>query len=434
MLIERAEAASAIPRRVFFLHSHNGVMPSAWRMSFENGRLGIGGSFAPLDRFAQVVNAIEGMRYVPMGGMTGHVAGGPTFMTNTRMNPFNQNDANTRSQGPSIDFFIAQKLAAQLNLGADMRALLLSMTTGDQWGGGEYLTYESARNPRKSIGDPSVAFARAFNRASNGAPPLGHGAPSTGGQSDAQARSRALREKRALVDFLKRDFDEIRSQLSSAERAKMDDHLQAVLEIEKTLDETTTPANGSPSTGFEASKCPDPKASLEPQPNRFRTFARIAVEAMACGQTQVATIRIAGGNGLDNGRHHTFHHGEGSNPEGSHNAVTAWQAGEVAWLVQQLSERKEAGGTRSMLDNTMIVWSNEIGIGGAGEHGPNKLPMIVIGSCGGYCKTNQLIRTINRSHSQVLVSAAKAMGVGDGLNGFGDMAGCEPGELMEMKA
>ncbi|MBL8955905.1 MAG: DUF1552 domain-containing protein [Myxococcaceae bacterium] len=445
VLFERAEAQSAIPRRVIFLHSHNGVQPSAWNMTSSGGMVQLGASFSALNVHRAHINVVEGMRYVHSGPITGHVAGAPSFLTNQRIDPYDQNTESARAVGQSLDYYLARQLAAQLGLGIDLRGLLLSMSMGDQWGGGEYITYEGSKLPVKAITDPARAFDKAFATA----PPImgtprsdaGTPGPVDAGVSDYALRLRAYREKKSVADFVKKDFESVRSKLSKAERTKVDEHFQAVSDIEKGLQPPEMmpvqppPAMPPPgmTTPFEPGPCASSRTVYSNESGNFRRFARIALEAMACGQTQVSVIRLVGGNGIGNGAHHEWHHGEGTgDPTAQHNAVTAWQAGEVAWLLGELLARRESG--VPMLDNTLVVWSNEIGIGGYQEHGGTRLPLILAGRCGGYFATGRLVTTTNRSHSQLLVSAAKAMGLGSTMTGFGNMTGCETGELAEIKA
>jgi hypothetical protein len=266
------------------------------------------------------------------------------------------------------------------------------------------------------------------------------GAPSSAGPgASSTAAASALarqRQRKSVIDFVRKDFDAIRKQLSASERTKMDDHFQAVREIEASIvppvsrpPVVVTPG-ATPSAPFQASACPANAAAIFENGGTFRQFARVAVEAMACGQTQVATIRLLGGNGVSNSEHHAWHHGEQTSPEASHNAVTKWQAGEVAWLIDQLLARRESG--VPMLENTLVVWCNEIGIGGFQEHGGNNLPLILAGRCGGYFGTGRLVAAQGRSHSQVLVSIARAMGLE--VSGWGNMTDCQPGEVTEIKA
>jgi len=43
--------------------------------------------------------------------------------------------------------------------------------------------------------------------------------------------------------------------------------------------------------------------------------------------------------------------------------INKWFAGELRYLVEKLSNTPEPGGEGNLLDNTMIVWTNELGKG-----------------------------------------------------------------------
>lgn len=76
-----------------------------------------------------------------------------------------------------------------------------------------------------------------------------------------------------------------------------------------------------------------------------------------------------------------------------HAAADRRQAEQVASLLDRL--KSKAAGAGTLLDHTLVVWGNEIGFGGAQEHGGERLPMILAGSLGGRIRTNQLIKLDN---------------------------------------
>ena len=57
--------------------------------------------------------------------------------------------------------------------------------------------------------------------------------------------------------------------------------------------------------------------------------------------------------------------------------INRWFAGELAYLAKRLAETPEPGGDGCMLDNTQIVWLNELGKGNS--HMLENIPFVLIG-------------------------------------------------------
>src|SRR5207237_3602286 len=70
----------------------------------------------------------------------------------------------------------------------------------------------------------------------------------------------------------------------------------------------------------------------------------------------------------------------GSSPENTHRVVlmNRYYARCIRRLATQLDAVPEGNGT--MLDNTLIVWANELG---RGDHSQENIPMVLIGKAGG---------------------------------------------------
>ena len=49
----------------------------------------------------------------------------------------------------------------------------------------------------------------------------------------------------------------------------------------------------------------------------------------------------------------------------------------MAYLAKRLAETPEPGGSGSLLDNTLIVWTNELGKGNS--HTLNNIPFVMVG-------------------------------------------------------
>ncbi|MEL7499470.1 MAG: DUF1552 domain-containing protein [Planctomycetota bacterium] len=62
--------------------------------------------------------------------------------------------------------------------------------------------------------------------------------------------------------------------------------------------------------------------------------------------------------------------------------INHWYAQQLAYLCEQLEKTKEPGTDQSMLDNTLVIWTNELGHGNS--HTLNDLPFVMVGGGFGF--------------------------------------------------
>ena len=103
--------------------------------------------------------------------------------------------------------------------------------------------------------------------------------------------------------------------------------------------------------------------------------------------------------------------------------INVWYAEQLAYLLGKLASYKE--GDATLLDNTVVLWCNEVGKGN--NHAHRDLPFLLAGSCGGYFRTGRFVDYMaggaaGHPHNNLLVSLAQAMGAKDTT--FGDPAHC----------
>ena len=98
----------------------------------------------------------------------------------------------------------------------------------------------------------------------------------------------------------------------------------------------------------------------------------LMVSSFAADFARVATLQMTnsvGGArfrwlGIDEGQHELSHH-EDSKTESQEKLtkINKWYCEQFAYLAQRLAETPEPGGNGSLLDNTLLLWTNELGKG-----------------------------------------------------------------------
>jgi len=172
----------------------------------------------------------------------------------------------------------------------------------------------------------------------------------------------------------------------------------------------------------------DPEAN-ENVPVITRMQIDVMVAAMACNLTRVGTFVYQQGNDWKvptwlgvSAKHHTLTHETTAVPH----LVDFYQdtCAQFVYLLQKLDSIPEGDGT--MLDNTFVLWGNELGDGR--YHRPENIPYVLAGGAGGYFETGRFIDAGGQDHSRLLVSILHAMGLTD-IESFG-MSGLQTGPLL----
>ena len=272
--------------------------------------------------------------------------------------------------------------------------------------------------------DPFDAYAAAFGLES--------------GALDEASRRRLVARK-SVLDTPRRDLADMRDRLGSVERAKLDAHTYAVLELERRLGKL---ASGQSVVCDARPKAPRRYKRDAPQllvtderaiPELSATMIDLIGAAFACNATRIATLQLgyAGAKWLFDwekiGRdaHQDLAHrdskDDGVEPEITRLLVRAnrWYATQVAALAQKLDAIPEGDGT--VLDNTLIVWTSELG---RGDHNLDNVPLVLIGGAAGAIHGGHLVDRGRQTFQRVGCTILRAMG--EEAAGFGDTPTCGP--------
>jgi hypothetical protein len=127
------------------------------------------------------------------------------------------------------------------------------------------------------------------------------------------------------------------------------------------------------------------------------------------------------------------HHKISHEPDSSEKAqeqltrINKWFCEQVAYLAERLAATPEPGGSGSLLDNTLIVWTNELGQGNS--HTLDNIPFVLVGGGFDY-RMGRAIKYSRLPHNRLLLSLAQ--GFGHDLKRFGNPDYCGDGGLPEL--
>jgi hypothetical protein len=250
------------------------------------------------------------------------------------------------------------------------------------------------------------------------------------GASAAEIEQRKL-ERTSVIDVVKSQLDQLHAEVAAADRIKIEAHLDGVRGIEDRLalgnefgESCVSPTIGEPL---------DPMAA-DNYPIISRLQIDLMVMAFACDLTRASTLMWSGSTSGQTfswidvpDRHHTLSHEGDDNVEAQAklSKINAWYAGEVAYLLDAMAAIPEGDG--SMLDNTIILWGNELGNGRAHSH--TRIPMVLAGGRNTGLETGRFLHfEENVASNRLLVSILNLLGVDvDTFGNLDDGTGGLPG-------
>ncbi len=238
----------------------------------------------------------------------------------------------------------------------------------------------------------------------------------------------------SVLDDLGEDFRRIESMIGQEDRRLLNEHLAMVRSIEQELQADRSTRREQTDPGHAVPQLPpNVLESNENMPRICEMQIELLVNSLAADFARIASFQITNSVGqprmkwlgIEEG-HHSLSHEPDSNEEAYEKLIqiNTWYAEQVALLARRLSETPEPGGEGSLLDNTTIVWTNELGKGN--NHTRQNIPFVLVGGGLGF-KTGQALDFKKVPHNRLLMSFSEAMGYP--VESFGNPNFCGDGAL-----
>ena len=405
--------ASGAPLRMAFVYFPNGARQDTWWPQGEGKEFQLGRTMEPLaalkERF-QVISGLDHLNATPgKDGPGDHARANGTFLTGVRVKKTAGADIQA---GVSIDQVVAGRLGGltrfpSLELSCD--AVRKSGSCDSDYSCAyEYnLSWKSAATPVSPEPNPRLVFERLF----------GAGAP---GERAANLERRRG-EERSILDFVRDEARSLEAELSGRDRAKLDEYLSSVREIEKRIERAE-----------KFGEAPDPAAATPSGvPSSFEEHMQIMYEllflAFQTDSTRVATLLLAhdGSNrafpelGIPEGHHYLSHHRNDKEKLDKIAEIDRFYLRQFASFLTKLDQAKDVDG-ESMLHNSMIIYG--CGNADGNRHTHANLPVILAGGGGGTLTAGRYWKPRSVPMSNLFLSLLDRMGV-DGMERFGDSTG-----------
>lgn len=414
-----AETAGALtpdgfPRRFIYFFHPNGTMPNDfWPTGGTSTRdFELSTILSPLETFKEHLFIARGIDLESGSSSWGpgepHQRGMGTLLTGRPLQEGNfvGGDGSLAgwADGISLDQHIANHVGGvnrfkslQLGVRADTTAPTGEVRTR--------LSYEAAAKPLPPQNDPLEVFNDIF----------GDMVAAPGEMEEARAK------QKSILDGAIGQFETLNRRVGRQDREVLQAHLETIRDLERRLQ----------NEGVTGEACYIPTTPTEQEPDSEDTMPLIAelqidllVTAMACDLTRVGGIQFSNAKNhirfpwLDSlGDGHQLSHAGPSNNQARTEWIArdTWFAQKFAYLLNKLQSIPEGDGT--MLDNTTVIWLNELSQGNTHSH--ETMPFVLAGSAGGMLDVGQYVEyPTAKSHVDILVALQNAFGIEDQV--FGD--------------
>ncbi|MBA3936398.1 MAG: DUF1552 domain-containing protein [Planctomycetes bacterium] len=399
-------------QRLVVMFSPNGVVPGTFWPDAVGKEFTFKESLRPLEEFRARTLMLHGVCNKIKGDGDGHMRGMGCLLTGIELFPGNiQGGSDTPagwSRGISIDQEIAKFLQAEPATRTRFGSLEFGVQVSERADTWTRMSYAGPNQPLAPISNPYQMFAKLY-----------------GEQKDRAALI-------SVLDDLQGDFKKVGGQVSAEDRALLDQHATFVRAAEKELkDSGSTRQTAQPPT-LEAGVRED----NEHMPKTSRMQIELLVASMQADFARVATLQYTQSVGQAkmtwlgiNEAHHTLSHEPDAKQDVQDQLtkINTWFCGELAYLVKRLAETPEPGTKQSLLDNTQVVWTNELGKGNS--HTRDDIPFVLVGN-GLDFKMGRSLKYEKVPHNRLLMSLAH--GFGHHLGSFGNADHCKDGVLPDL--
>ena len=395
-------SAAAFPKRFAVLFMGNGVNEDHWDAQGSGADMVLSKTLAPLEPLKHKINVIHGLFHERAIGHGIHPA-----QTGSLLSGANIQKGAIIKAGITVDQVLASRIGQDTAQSSIVLACEQPMTgyheTNYSLAYSSHISWQTPDSPVPNEVYPSLAWDNLFE-------------------------NRGSLRNMSILDRVKGDAETLSLAVSSSDKAKLDEYLTSVREVEKRVE------------GMRKSK--DKAEDLAKQKNRpvftmdrpanglpedLREHARLMCDIIAIAfqtdKTRVATLLLARDLGalyypfleVREGHHSASH----NNNSDDYERIARFHLGQLAYLAARLDSMPEGNGT--VLDNSCLMWLSNMWIGR--KHDNTRLPLVLAGGLGGTLQTGRTLDYLqagdeNRKMCSLFLSIMDRMGVK--LERFGD--------------
>jgi hypothetical protein len=366
-------------------------------------------SLTPLEAFKDRLLILHGVCDKIRGDGDNHMRGIGCLLTGVELYPGNIQGGSDTPAGWASGISIDQEIRNFLQADPATRTRFGSLEFGvmvperaDTW---TRMSYAGPNKPLPPIDNPYQMFDKLY-----------------GGLKERESL-------KSILDDLQADMGKLRNHLGSEDRRLLDEHAHLVRDLERELEAPEPQAIGHAVPELE----PGVTEENDNMPRISKMQIDLLVNSFIADFARVATLQFTNSVGEARMRwlgvekgHHALSHEPDSNAEVQEQLtrINKWYCEQLAYLVRRLAETPEPGGSGTLLDSTLVLWTNELGKGNS--HTLNDIPFVLAGNGLGF-RMGRSLKCGGVPHNRLLM--ALAHGFGHRLERFGNPDFCGKGPL-----
>jgi hypothetical protein len=404
------------PVRMAVLYMANGVNTKHWTPTGTGKEFQLSPTLQPLAPFKDQLMVLSNLWNAAANTGDGHYAKESSLLTCTTITKTLGVDINIH--GPSMDQVAAKRMADQtplpsLELGIEPESTGVDANVGYTRVYGCHIAWSTPTTPLARETSPRSVYERLF-RATQ--------------PSEAATKHDAL-----LLDRVLDHARTLRSQLGSADRARVDEYLATVRSLETRMERSTDPKRNTWKPRAPIDAAPMPTENPGSHAEHVRLMLDVIALAFQSDTTRISTFMfgnaVSGVNfrfleGVTDSHHEISHHSHDAEKLRQYAVINRWHVEQYAYLLGKLHGMKE--GERSVLENSMILFGSALSDGNS--HNPHRLPLVLAGRAGGRIASGQhLVYAEDSPAANLYVSMLDAFGTP--VERFADSTGRLPGFL-----
>ncbi len=403
---------TARKKRLVVIFSPNGVVPNTFWPDAAGAEFVLKESLSPLEPFKDKLLTLHGVCDKVRGDGDSHMRGIGCLLTGVELFPGNIQGGSDTPAGWSSGLSIDQEIKNFLQADAATRTRFGSLEFGvmvpdraDTW---TRMSYSGPNKPIAPIDDPYQMFSKLYGRLKD------------------------QESLKSILDDLQGDLKKLAANVTAEDRQLLEEQATFVREMEQELKATSADAIGHAVPELE----PGVREDNDNMPRLSKMQIDLMVNSFTADFARVATLQytnsVGGAKmrwlGVDEGHHELSH-----NPDSDEKSqdkltrINKWYAEQMAYLAKRLAETPEPGGNGNLLDNTLIVWTNELGKGNS--HTLDNIPFVLVGN-GLDFKMGRSLKFGKVPHNRLLMSLAH--GFGHHIERFGNPDFCTNGPLSDL--
>ena len=397
-------------QRLIIMFSPNGTIPPAFWPEEKGTDFKLKEIMEPLEAYKQRMLVLHGVCNKVRGDGDNHMRGMSCLLTGIELFPGNiQGGSDTPAgwaSGISIDQEIKNFLQSREETKTRFGSLEFGVGVTDRADPWTRMSYAGPNKPIAPVSDPYQMYQKLYG----------------------QIKDREL--LRSVLEDVDEDLRKVRKLISAEDRRMLDEHQALVRQMEKEVREAGRLKLQAVPPTLEEGVVADQNDNV---PRLSRMQIDLLVNSFVNDTARVATLQYTKSVGqarmnwlniADN--HHQLSH-EPDKDEATQSKlikINKWFCGELRYLLDKLSTTPEPGASGTLLDHTMVVWTNELGKGNS--HTLDNIPFVLVGGGFGF-KMGRSLQFEKVPHNRLHLAFAHAFG--HKLETFGKKALCENGPL-----